>query len=193
MNNKLIVPEYVKTIKNSNLTIDQAVEKILEENYIFNPPINVFKIANDMGFNLYMVEFKDNDIKGIMVDSNEIFKPFRKKRIIAINKKDYNTRQLFTVAHELGHFILHCNDNSNFYERYLGEDSVQNENIEKQANFFAASLLMPSKMVDKLILGLRNENYNDDYISNTIAQVFNVSLKSAQKRLVERTPYLNRA
>ncbi len=192
MSNKLDVPAYVKEIKNSTYTIDTAIKRILDENSITSPPVNVFKIARNMKFDLFSAEFKDNNIKGVMVDSKDVCPPFNSKRFIVINRKDYNTRQLFTVGHEIGHFVLHCNDKINFYERYMDNEhcngELKNEKIEKQADFFSASLLMPSAWVDDFILKLKVQNpdieYNDIII--LMSQHFFVSEETARRRLIER-------
>lgn len=192
MSNKLNVPDYVKEIKNGTYTIDTAIKRILDENSITSPPVNVFKIARNMNFDLFSMEFKDNDIKGIMVDSKETYSPFNSKRFIVLNKKDYNTRQLFTMGHEIGHFILHCNDEINFYERYTDNKhchgNSKNEKIEKQADFFSASLLMPSAWVDDFILKLKvkNPNIERNKIISIMSNYFFVSEETARRRLLER-------
>lgn len=192
MNKKLSVPQYVKEIKSGTCTIDNAIKIILLENHITTPPINVFKIARSMNFDLFSVSFEDDDIKGIMVDSDKKYKPFNSQRFIVINKNDYNTRQLFTVGHEIGHFILHCNNKVNFYERYTENKNckgdTEKEQIEKQADFFSASLLMPSSWVDDFILKLKKNspNINDNSIITLLSQYFLVSEETAKRRLIER-------
>ncbi len=54
--------------------------------------------------------------------------------VIMINKKIPNSRKMFTIAHELGHLVMHF-DNVINYER----------DIEKEANHFAAAFLAPAK------------------------------------------------
>lgn len=192
MSNKLNVPDYVKEIKNGTYTIDTAIKRILDENSITSPPVNVFKIARNMNFDLFSMEFKDNDIKGIMVDSKDSFLPFNSKRFIVINKKDYNTRQLFTMGHEIGHFILHCDEDANFYERYTDNKhcngNSKSEKIEKQADFFSASLLMPSAWVDDFILKLKikTPNIERNTIIKLMSNHFFVSEETARRRLLER-------
>lgn len=54
--------------------------------------------------------------------------------VILINKKIPDSRKVFTIAHELGHLVMHF-------------DSVINidRDIEKEANMFAAAFLAPEK------------------------------------------------
>lgn len=192
MRNKLDVPKYVKDVKDGTYTIDTAIKKILDENNIVSPPVNVFKIARSMNFDLFSVNFDDDNIKGIMVDGDEKYKPFNSKRFIVINKNDYSTRQLFTIGHEIGHFILHCNNKVNFYERYTENKNcigdTKKELIERQADFFSASLLMPSAWVDDFVLKLKikSPNIKDNTIITLLSQYFLVSEETAKRRLLER-------
>lgn len=65
-----------------------------------------------------------------------------KTKTIVINDHYPATRNLFTVAHEIGHYILHNGTNNRFdsYHQYTPEENK----MEREANNFAASLLMPS-------------------------------------------------
>ena len=68
-------------------------------------------------------------------------------------------RKNFTIAHELGHYSLHANnsdlkcsinDLNNF-----GDIPPHGENIEREANVFAANLLMPGIDVGRQLQGKR--------------------------------------
>jgi Zn-dependent peptidase ImmA (M78 family) len=64
---------------------------------------------------------------------------------VAANKRDTLKRRIFTLAHELGHVILkHLHKNGQKYRldqyNYSSED-----NDETEANYFAASLLVPQE------------------------------------------------
>jgi Zn-dependent peptidase ImmA (M78 family) len=54
----------------------------------------------------------------------------------------------FTLAHELGHLILHCGK-TGVYALASGQKVPGYSDSEAQANFFAATLLMPSKFFSK--------------------------------------------
>ncbi len=78
---------------------------------------------------------------------------------IVVNSTHARTRQRFTAAHELGHYIYHrdllgegVGDNRAY--RTEGTDRP-NANIrpmhERQANSFAANVLMPRHLITKLV------------------------------------------
>jgi Zn-dependent peptidase ImmA (M78 family) len=75
---------------------------------------------------------------------------------IAVNERDHYYRRRFTMAHELGHYLLHrdligtgLDDNRAYRSTNVG--NFYNKNIavehETEANRFAANLLMPGRLV----------------------------------------------
>ena len=62
--------------------------------------------------------------------------------VITVNSLHHPTRQRFTMAHELGHYILHRNDQSEFNDTVLFRNGEVNPQ-EYEANYFAGDLLMP--------------------------------------------------
>lgn len=61
-------------------------------------------------------------------------------RIIALNRSRSGDRYRFSLAHELGHLILHTNFNR------IGSNTVENE-----ANRFAGAFLMPRELLESVI------------------------------------------
>lgn len=63
--------------------------------------------------------------------------------IILINDKIPNSRKVFTMAHELGHLIMH-------FDRFIGPE----RDIEKEANEFASAFLAPAKEIKSQLRNL---------------------------------------
>lgn len=119
------------------LTSDLAQEAYGNEEEIV-PPINLDKVIKYSGLTVKIGKFEDPDIIG-MYD--------RKQSAILLSEGDSFTRQSFTTAHELGHYYLHKDKpNEIFYRKdfYLLDDSDKIQ--EQEANWFAASLLMPREV-----------------------------------------------
>ena len=93
-------------------------------------------------------ERMDADISGLVVIHNGSAR-------VAINQNHHRNRQRFTLAHEIGHVILHANDedrvfvDKRFFRNELSSRGELREEIE--ANSFAASLLMPKSMIKENI------------------------------------------
>lgn len=96
-----------------------------------------------------------------------------KTNTITVNDEQPATRNLFTIAHELGHYILHKGTNNRYdkYHRYTPEEIKR----EFEANDFAAKLLMP---VNKFV-AIFNEK--SGYLK-TIARIFGVSVRACEVR-----------
>jgi Zn-dependent peptidase ImmA (M78 family) len=77
---------------------------------------------------------------------------YRELKEIRIAGGKKHTRQRFTLAHELGHYLLHHQLVS--YREVLtpgqGGDPTKRSAIEQEADFFAAELLMPTQSVRRV-------------------------------------------
>ena len=99
------------------------------------------------------------------------------KWIMCINSNHNVKRQRFTMAHELGHYMLHKNKNLEFVDTtFFRSDDM--ESIEYMANEFASRLLMPEEDVRKLIDENKIKNIGD------LALKFNVSSAAMKYRVV---------
>lgn len=157
------------------MTKEEIIKKTLElldKHQIDSPVVNVFQIAESEGVKLNFVKMPDTyeNVSGFFdFDTKTIF----------INNYDQPKRQIFTVAHELGHFILnHEKDKYGLLFR-MQKINGENSDVEKEANFFAAHLLVPYKML-KNIMNQYNLNEKDDEI---LASLFGVSKEMMGYRL----------
>lgn len=137
----------------------KAAKKILEENYVTSPPIRVDEIAINYGLNIIETDFDNNDIAGF-IDTDQ--------KTIYVNKKDSDSRKIFTIAHELGHYILHKEElqkNPSYAILYRKSIGGETDDVEKEANCFAANLLVPKEFLDQY------KEVDDD----TLSKIFAVS------------------
>ena len=89
------------------------------------------------------------------------------------NEKNSMARRNFSIAHELGHIILHsCLD--------FNEEEVENITIEKDANCFAAAFLLPKNAFNK---SLKFPRSLDHYID--LKSKWHVSIKAMLNRAKE--------
>jgi len=157
--------------------IEEKTFNILSELNIDAPSqIDVLKIAEYLGVDAKPATL-DSSISGLFVIKEQ--KPY-----IRYNENEAPQRQKFTIAHELGHFILH-KDTPLFVDKnetvlYRNLDSTTGELLkEKEANSFAASLLMPKKFIEeeikKIPLGIDPIAYLSD--------IFKVSIQAMNYRL----------
>lgn len=181
---------FVKDIRKNCKTVDEAVTKVLDACRIQTYPIDIDLVARSMGITIFAAHFKDDDLRGILVDTDTPLPPYNKKLFIAVNGTDYLTRKRFTVAHEIGHYLLNCDESLNYYERSWHESTRAADPTERAADFFAASLLMPTVMTKACFLELKKEDSLSDQELMTrvipeLAMRFEVSEKVALQRLAE--------
>ena len=185
------------TLRARYARIERTVEAILAS-APDGPPVAVEAMVGERGIDLRKGDL--GEISGLLVRNGG-------NATIGVNAKQHRYRQRFTIAHELGHFMLHegiaehVDDTYRITPRKQTEDEVQvllrsdissqaTDVMEIEANFFAASLLMPKKMLDHhdAMLAL-----DDDMKVRQLAVLFQVSAHAMSLRLANiyrrYTPY----
>ncbi len=160
--------------------IEEITEQLIKNNNIISTPIDPIEISKILGVNVQPAVL-ESDISGLFVIKDNM-------AYIRYNKNEKNKkRNRFTIAHELGHFVLHKNipliiEKSN-KERALYRDNLSTtgeEKREREANAFAASLLMPKFLIEKEISDLPEKK---DIVPR-LANKFNVSDDAMTFRLI---------
>lgn len=124
----------------------KAAEKILQDFEYTSAPINPVTIANAMGVAVRFATFAEdiNDRVSGFFDFEE--------NTIYVNETESPYRQTFTIAHELGHKVLHEDYiKSSEYTVLLRQTEMTGNKspIEQEADAFAANLLVPRFLLDK--------------------------------------------
>lgn len=116
----------------------ENMAKMLLDTYWNNSlPINPVFFAQKVGINVY--SYDGNDKSGYYDHEN---------KIIYVNTKEPTQRQRFTIAHELGHALLH---NETLPRESYKNDWGTRQIKEMEANRFAAELLMPRRAVNAVV------------------------------------------
>lgn len=123
--------------------VERLADRLVMEAGIGGPPIPVERIVAKQGCSIRSSDLKD--VSGILVRSP-------KGNVIGVNSAHPETRRRFTIAHELGHLLLHEGQevwyDRDFRVSLRSDESSAGVNVEEvEANFFAASLLMPDRML----------------------------------------------
>ncbi len=137
-----------------------------------NVRIDVYKLAERIGIEVKNSTFSD-EIFGLLVKKDN-------NPVIGVNFKHHPHRQRFTVAHELGHYILHGTETVHYdvggEPLYSRSDSIYYAD-EREANRFADELLMPAHLVSRCIEAGTST-------VETLAEIFDVSEDAMRYRLV---------
>lgn len=126
------------------LTPLDLVNEIFNQNSHLTYPIPIKDIAKAAGIIEISAEFPEgfpSSIEGMLVSDSEKMSGY----IYADNSKTHE-RHRFTIAHELGHFLL---PSHNPNQSCSSSDLQSRKNIiEREANEFASELLLPSHLLE---------------------------------------------
>jgi Zn-dependent peptidase ImmA (M78 family) len=130
----------------SNLSKD-AVSKIAEHfsgELGYSKNKNIFKCVSKIGGKIKVKDFWESDSKSgsLYVRSVGDFDIFIPGHTSA-------ERDTFTVAHELGHYVLHFLFKKDSVNVPLKADRYGTGRVEWEANWFAAAFLMPAAKFDQ--------------------------------------------
>lgn len=135
-------------------------------------PIDLNQIVKHCGLTIRQGRFSNSNLEGALD---------RQSKTIFLSEDDSFESKNFTLAHEIGHFKLHEDVKTDIFTMYQlksllirqGEDSK-----EDQADMFAASLLMPARLI-KSLWEATNKNVE------SVAKIFGVPPIAAKFRLKE--------
>jgi Zn-dependent peptidase ImmA (M78 family) len=170
----------------STRQVEKKAETVLRGAGQDAPSIDVEGIARSLGVTV-RYESTNADVSGALFKRGG-------KAIIGVNPDHPRNRQRFTIAHEVGHFILHRGDlymdeadaypNESQGKHRLLRDQVSaqaSDPKEIEANRFAAALLMPAFMLkdtlSSYILPLKQKDIE------ALASEYEVSLQAMAFRL----------
>ncbi len=159
--------------------IQGMVRQLLAESGIKEAPVPVTRIAKACGARISH-DSLDGDLSGFLYLKN-------KQALIGVNTHHAPVRQNFTIAHELGHFLLHNQEEQIHVDhgfRGFRRNTLSAEGTdanEREANFFAASLLMPEEFLEKDIDD-EVDLFDDDFLYN-LARKYGVSTQALVNRL----------
>ena len=161
--------------------IRQEARNLLAELEVQEPPVPVRKLARSRGARVVSVPGNEADIDGFLYQKdNEV--------VIGVNRDQAPVRQRFTIAHELGHLLLHKHNNQVHVDRGFrvrlrsGLSSEGTDRDEMEANRFAAELLMPIEFL-RTDLEKREFDLADDSEIKALAKHYGVSTQALAIRL----------
>jgi Zn-dependent peptidase ImmA (M78 family) len=168
--------------KKQNDDPEARAEETLANLNIRSAPIPVEKIAKGLGAQIRFSPL-DEELSGMIFVKDGI-------PIIGVNALHHPNRQRFTIAHEIGHLVLHrpmitAEVHVDKAFPILMRDAVSatgTKEVEIAANRFASALLMPSALLEQALEG-KTIYLDDDKSLEALAQKFKVSTKALEFRM----------
>ena len=187
-NNFITEISKLKLIDNYEKLAEKLIESLgLNEN-IISKPKNVFEQLNmwknsieAKGIYILEVGFPVSEAKGFAIYDKKV-------PVIVLNTNDYPRSRIFTLLHELSHFIY---GEDAIDDQYSLMNFSSDDKLEIKCNYLAGAVLVPSLYLKNKITSL-NLNINNDINTSleVLARIFNVSQQVTLRRIYI-TGYLN--
>lgn len=144
-----------KTQRSHDVAVNatEALEKLrtrLRAAGLLTIPLNIFAVAEFLGVEV-VEEAMDDDLSGYLEMHDGHW-------VAGVNAYHHINRKRFTVAHEIAHLLLHSSKESYFQDktfarREADRSQTKGTSMEREADAFAAALLMPANDVRQAIDG----------------------------------------
>lgn len=137
---------------------------------------DIFSFVIKQGIELIRYPFGKNTILGFSTI-------YEGKKIVVSNSSEILSREIYTVAHELGHMLYDFSDNMSRIKIDQGED--KNSISEERAYYFADCLLMPEDKIYEILSDGFNKSGNELLAINLVQMQleFGVSFSAICERL----------
>lgn len=164
--------------KNRQLIIEKTAENVRDEcnvtDYGFK---DIFEASEKIGYRTIRYPIGDDSFLGFALIRDS-------ERIVFSNSSLILSREIFSIAHEIGHQKLHLSEQGRTLIK--DDDFNDRDKLEVEANYFAACLLMPVDKVEKYIRLELKDKSNKNWDGLDIARIqtaFNVSYDMVLVRL----------
>lgn len=173
--------------------IDDDAEALLND-FLSNPNYNlkldkrkvpIIELAKTMGFKIYTAKFKDRNLSGTIGISKKLVNRYKSDKVIILNNQDTDEHILFTLCHELAHYIYDYESNAHneYSNTYRTNEAINAK--EMRANRFAASLLMPKESFKEAYSELSNNIDDKNIIVQGLSDAFNAPKTAVRIRMKE--------
>lgn len=161
--------------------IRELASKLLAESKTTSPPVPVESIARGNGITVSKRKV-ENNVSGFFYRNAS-----QGKAVIGVNDSHPPNRQRFTIAHELGHFLLHAGDLAVHVDdpvKHRDERSAKGTDVQEvESNLFAAELLMPVEFLREDLHQFGALDLLDEQKVESLARKYRVSNHAMAIRL----------
>jgi len=158
----------------------RKAQEVLRQGKIKSAPVPVETLARLLGAAIRLEPFP-GELSGMVMRRPD------GTAVIGVNSIEGPTRQRFTIAHELGHLLMHRDEDVHVDERFPfafrdPKSSKAIDDKEIEANQFAAELLMPESLLRKDLKDVDLDIETDDMVAKLAAK-YQVSTQAMTFRL----------
>jgi len=182
------IENIAENLLNDILKNDKSIEYI-KDNDIAVPIVG---ISNHFGFKNFDGDFSNlsnnlsqyRNASGMIAINSDFKKIYGSDKILILNKNETLEHSIFTIAHELGHYLFDFNETKQYtYTDFYRTEETYKDDKEKRASRFAASLLMPKKLFVEQYKKLKDLTYYEKV--DKLSEKFVVSTTAINLRIEE--------
>lgn len=151
-------------------------EQLIIREFTSEVPVRIGAMAGALGLEVKLVTLPPN-ISGEIRPSDSAKAGFK----IRINRHEMKSRQRYTIAHEIAHYLLHRDLIGAGITDNVLYRSTRSDHIEHEANRLAADLLMPKHAILDAVTD--HGGTVTLAVANELADIFDVSLPAMKIRL----------
>jgi Zn-dependent peptidase ImmA (M78 family) len=161
-------------------SIEAQAEQLLRDSSAYRVPVPIDSVIGHLNLKTTSTGLTA-DVSGILVVE-------KGHGVIGFNAGHPPVRKRFTIAHEIGHYVLHVKQAQSrlFVDRHVyrrdDESATGSDQEEVEANAFAAAFLMPKELV-RDALKKQGLNLDDEEDLEVLARLFGVSTSAMSYRL----------
>ena len=153
--------------------VELRANKILLESNIHEVPVDIESIADKLGIKISYAP--SEEYSGMLIRRED------GQALMGINSSEPKTRMRFTVAHEIAHFLFD-KKNKVYIDYRTSTRLLDKPKEEKRADFFAANILMPKKLLTLDFEKISKESFSQDHLID-LAKKYQVSQDAMKYRL----------
>lgn len=170
----------MKLLREIGILKDRILPQELEivEKYLMDYPVKLGALANELGIAVFKTPMNP-EISGLIQPSEQTLASSGYE--IKLNKFESSERQRFTLAHEIGHFLLHKGDIAHGIKDNILYRSMLSDIKEHEANKIASALIMPIDLVKMKIQ--ENRNLSNAEMLEYLSKEFKVSKAAMEIKL----------
>lgn len=165
----------------NKIDIEKKALDIRQENNIQTYGVkDIFSLVEQRGTHLIRYPFGKDTVLGFSTT-------FEGKEIIVSNSSEILSREIFTIAHELGHILYDFEDENQDVKIDINIDDIDEDISEARAYYFANCFLMPeTQLLEFVKYELEKKAINLNAIDIIRLQIeFQVSYAAIVKRLYD--------
>lgn len=148
--------------------------------------IDIINVANLLGFQVANAAMDDNVDGFILVDENrDELLGLPTNKLIGVNSSRTLQWKRFIIAHEIGHYAIHCHEKGNIGLFAHREHAKGKSRTENEVDYFAANILMPRDKFTNKYTELRNKGLSVQEAAVLLADKFVVTNIMAERRIEE--------